>query len=786
MRFLVPAVALLAGLAFPQDPQVQGPLVQVPFEKVRLDSPFWARRQETNRTVTIPSLLDKLEQKGYVRNFELAATTARGGHVGGPAADAEVYKVLEAIGHVLATRSATALEARADAIIELIAGAQKKDGYIHTYVTLETPGARWKNCRENRELFCGGHLIEAGLAYSRSTGKKKLLDVAIAFADLVEDTFHEDGVLDPPGHQGIELALVKLRKRTGNDDYLWLADDLLSRRGEREGRELWGQEYQDVLPIRQQFGVSGSALRSLYMFNGMIEEYGATGEYALMASLLNCWRDVTQKRMYVTGGVGNSAATEGFTEPYDLPNGTAFCETAAAVEMARWNRRMLSLTRQAAFADVEEQVLYNALAVGMGLNGKTFFHENPLLSVGGLERKPWHEDPRGATQLARFLPTVAEGMYAHDEDEIYVCHYAAGEAELQMGAGKVRLIQETDYPWDGKIKLTVVPEKPMKLMIHTRVPIWCPETFTAGIDDAISDIKLNRGDDPGTWTAWERTWTRDTVLTLEFPMTPERVYADERVAANSGRVALRRGPLVFALEGVDNGNYARHVYLPRESPLADRWEEKLFGGTMAILADGYSVFEQDNQRKVRDHDLYAIPYHLWGNRGPNELVVWIPEGKELAELPGESQRVIREDVTMRASHCYRGDSLAAIADGALPKSSADLNVSRMTFRDHVGSKEWLQYTFDRERLIDTVKVYWADDVSVGGTCRTPRKWKLYWLREGEWLPCRPAEGSFFWNTPNTHNEVKFEAVRTTSLRLELELREGYSAGCYEWEVIDVP
>ncbi|MCZ6596427.1 MAG: glycoside hydrolase family 127 protein, partial [Planctomycetota bacterium] len=339
---------LLAALALPvaaQDPEVQPPLVPVPFEKVRFTPGFWKQRLAKNRETTVPLVLEQCEVTGRIANFDLAARGERKGHTGHSWDDADVYRSLEAVAHTLASKQDAALSGRADAIIERIAAAQDENGYLNTYVMVERPGARWDDIKDGYELFCAGHLIEAGIAYAQATGKRALLDVAIRLADHIDSTFGPEGRGDPPGHQEIELALAQLHAHTGEERYLRRAEYFLERRGERDERELWGPDYQDVLPVRRQFGVSGDAVRTMYQLCGMADVYAATRDYGWLAPLINCWRDVTEKRMYVTGAVGNSAKTKGFTEPFDLPNESAWCETCASIGMAMWQQRMLLQTR---------------------------------------------------------------------------------------------------------------------------------------------------------------------------------------------------------------------------------------------------------------------------------------------------------------------------------------------------------------------------------------------------------------------------------------------------------
>lgn len=774
MSLLFSLLALPVWASVPPQ-QVQAPLVLVPAERVRVEAPFWVTRQTAYRQTALPALLDRVEQGGYLANFDLVSARAKEGHVGGPEADATVYESIEAVALAIRQTGDDALRVRVEAWFERIAAAQEKDGYLQTYLQVSKPGARFDDARHNRELFCLGRLIDAALSWEQSTGDDSLLEVALAWAGRCDEAFQPDGVVDPPGRPGVEGSLVRLFRRTQNEDWLWFADDLITRRGSAEGRRPWGLELQDGIPARKLFNATGDAMGLVSLHRGMADEFAATGEYALLAAGLNGWRELCGKRMYITGGVG-SEPTGQLLDPFELPHNLARCEPAVAVELALWSRRLRGLTRQAAFADMEEVVVYNALAAGLGLGGEGTLEACPMESTGGLVRRPWHPDPRSVTALARFLPVLAEGAYAGDEDEIYVAHYLAGNATLLLAQGEVTLTQTTDYPWSGDVKIHVQPEKPMRFTLHVRVPAWVPDRLSAGIDDSVSDLKIDRGDEPGMWLSWEREWVGGEVLTLGFPMEPERVTADLRVAACAGRVALRRGPLIYAVESVDNAGQARSLALPPDSSLTAEWEEDLLGGAMVLRADA----QARGTDGAAPHRLTAIPFALIANREPGPHAVWLPEQIEGAQRAGEvSERV--EGATLRASQCHRLDSLSALVDGQAPKRSEDPNAPRMTFRPRAGTSEWLQIDFDEPVKVAGVRVFWvADDMEYG--CSTPRSWRLFWRDEDRWVRCVLKEGSFFWNTANRFCEVGLETIRTRSLRMELQLRPDRSAGLFEWEI----
>ena len=337
------------------------------------------------------------------------------------------------------------------------------------------------------------------------------------------------------------------------------------------------------------------------------------------------------------------------------------------------------------------------------------------------------------------------------------------------------MIQKTNYPWDGRVEVRIRPEKPMRLTVHARVPAWVQGSFEAGVDDAVSEVSVDRGDDPGTWVNWQRLWTGEETLILNFPMPVERVRADERVAAAAGRVALRRGPLVFALEGVDNDGHTRDVVLDPGAEVEAAFDSQLLGGAMAL---GFSGRIPGDGGTFVPRPIRAIPYALWGNRGPSNLTVWLPESPDGAAL--DDAVIARAGgVTLRASHCYRADDLASILDGVVPKSSSDPTHPRMTFRPRRGGEEWLELEFEAPRLIERLSVYWVADKAKNGL-RAPRSWRVLWDNGGSWLPCRPTEGSSWLTSLDKPVEVSIEPVSTLRLRLELRQRSGYSAGLFAW------
>jgi len=448
---LVPALAawgICWGLA-PHTPGGQAPGAQArPAEplrslsltQVRIRDAFWSPRLQTNHSVTAWANLRQCERTGRIRNFAVAAGRQPGQHQGLLFDDSDVYKALEGIAYVLAVQPDPELEAQADAIIELIAAAQQPDGYLNTYYTLVKPQERWRNTAHGHEMYCAGHLIEAAIAYHQATGKTRLLDVARRFADHICDTFGPGKRIDVCGHEEIELALLKLYRHTGDKKYLEQARFFLETRGRGEQRKLFGEYAQDHKPIREQDEAVGHAVRAMYLYCAMADYAGLTGDRPLVGQLEKLWDDVTQRKMYLTGGIGSSANNEGFTRPYDLPNDAAYAETCAAIGLALWSQRMFLLTRQAKYADLVERLAYNGLLSGVSLSGDRFFYTNPLGSKTGTQRVPWFACACCPPNILRWLASLGERVYAHDDQAIYTLLYVAGEAEVPLAGGPVRIL----------------------------------------------------------------------------------------------------------------------------------------------------------------------------------------------------------------------------------------------------------------------------------------------------------------------------------------------------------
>lgn len=515
---------------------------QIDFSHVKINDNFWSPRLSKHVSATLPVCIDQIEnQTGRIRNFENAAK-GEGEHSGIFFDDSDVYKALEGMAYSLINNPDPELEKKADEWIDKFAAAQQPDGYINTFYTLTGLDKRWTNM-DKHEMYCAGHMIEAGVAYYQATGKRKLLDVCIRMTDHMMSQFGPGKRHWVPGHEEIELALVKLYQTTQEQKYLDFAYWLLEERG--HGHGTMGDEgkwnpvyYQDIVPVRQLTDISGHAVRCMYLYCGMADVAALKNDTGYIAAMDRLWDDVVHRNMYITGGVGSSHDNEGFTEDYDLPNLDAYCETCASVGMVLWNQRMNQLTGDSKYIDVLERSLYNGALAGISLGGDRFFYVNPLESKGDHHRQEWYGCACCPSQLSRFLPSIGNYIYASSDDALWVNLYIGNTGQIRIGETDILLTQETDYPWDGSVKLTISTSQPLEKEIRLRIPNWC-KTY----DLSINGKRINVSEEKGY--AVIKDWKSQDVIALDMDMPVEIVAADPHVKENFGKRAIQRGPLVY-------------------------------------------------------------------------------------------------------------------------------------------------------------------------------------------------------------------------------------------------
>jgi len=626
------------------------PVQPVPFTSVHVNDVFWAPRIEVNRTVTIPFAFKKCEETGRVHNFERTAETLQG-HPDAdrtpppyPFDDTDLYKVIEGASYALCVRPDKEMEAYLAMLIQKIGAAQESDGYLYSARTIDpahphkwSGSTRWSLEKvDSHELYDAGHLYEAAVAHYQATGNRALLDIALKTADLLDRTFGPGKQSIWPGHQITEMGLVKLYRVTGEPRYLNLARFLLDVRGP-DGSEGAGREYnQSHKKVTEQSEAVGHAVRATYMYSGIADVAALTGDQDYIRAIDRIWENVVGRKLYVTGGIGARGEGEAFGRDYELPNLTAYNETCAAIGNTYWNHRLFLLHGDARYVDVMERTLYNGLISGVSLDGMAFFYPNPLESAGDYKRQPWFGVACCPGNITRFLASFPGYMYAHEANTIFVNLFAAGTATIALADGRhVEIVQETRYPWDGAVRLTVTPDRPGPLTINVRIPGWAhdepvpsdlyrfAEKFKApvrlSVNGADVPVVLEKGYVPLT-----RTWAKGDVIALDLPMPVRRVLANDAVEADRGRVALQRGPIVFAAEGTDNpGGHVRNLEIADGTPLSAEFVPSLLNGVTVIKGRARAVTAgPTGARAEAEQPFMAIPYYAWANRGAGEMAVW--------------------------------------------------------------------------------------------------------------------------------------------------------------------
>ena len=582
-------------------------ITPVAFSQVKIEDSFWSPRLERHRTATLPVCIDQIEnQTGRIRNFENAAK-GRGEHSGIYFDDSDVYKALEGMAYSLQIHPDPELEAKCDEWIDKFAAAQQPDGYINTFFTLTGLENRWDNM-DKHEMYCAGHMTEAAVAYYYATGKRKLLDVSMKMADHMMSVFGPDKRHWVPGHEEIELALVKLYEATGEKKYLDFAGWLLDQRGHGYGshgkldRPWNALYYQDDVPVRELSTIAGHAVRAMYLYCGMADVAAYTGDTGLTDALDRLWDHVVLKNMYITGGIGQSARNEGITEDYDLPNLSAYCETCASVGMVFWNWRMNQFTGDAKYADVMERSMYNGALAGINLAGNLFFYVNPLESLGDHHRQEWYGCACCPSQICRFLPSIGNYIYGVSDEALWVNLYMGNTASMKVNGKDVTVTQETKYPWEGAVRLTLGLKGSVKTQVRLRIPGWCKQ-YAVSVNGKAVEPAVDKG-----YAVLDGKWKDGDVIDLALDMPVEVVEADPRVKEDVGKRAVQRGPLVYCIEEADNQTDFDAITIQPEAPWEAAFDADLLSGVV----------------KVTDGSTTYIPYYAWDNREAGKMKVWIP------------------------------------------------------------------------------------------------------------------------------------------------------------------
>ncbi len=622
-------------------------LKPLPFTNVALDDAFWAPRIAANRQRGLGAVFQQLQETGRIAAYNLdwkPGSSLPEPHVFW---DSDVAKWLEGACYSLMTHPDEILKTKVEDVVDRILSAQGDDGYINPHFTLIEPDARWSNLRDMHELYCAGHLIEAAIAHHRATGNPRFLNAMRRYADLIEHVFGPEPAQRHgyPGHEEIELALVKLYHHTHEQRYLNLARYFVEQRGssphyfdieaQERGEDpanYWAKTHaytQSHKPVREQKEVVGHAVRAMYLYSGIADLAAETNDASLKETLTSLWEDMAAHKLYITGGIGPSATNEGFTSHYDLPNPTAYAETCAAIGLVFWAHRMLRLSLDSRYSDVMERALYNGMLSGVSLKGDRFFYVNPLASDGAHHRQPFYACSCCPTNINRILPAIGEYLYSYSEEEIAIHLYIQSQARFSMNSIEVKLLQKTDYPWDGNVCIRCEVKKPLQFTLKFRKPGWCHEYNLYLNDENIThSCQMNKG-----YFSISREWHAGDELRLQWLMPTTKVYAHPDVQADIGRTALMRGPLVFCLEQIDQPVPLHRLYFDEGTSFDSRFEPGLLDGVITIHGLASTIDMSDWGQSLYRHSpplpkpvkFTAIPYYTWDNRQSGGMRVWFPE-----------------------------------------------------------------------------------------------------------------------------------------------------------------
>ena len=744
--------------------KVDEALNPVSFEKVTLNDNFWLPRLQIQKKTLVPFAMQKTESA--VENLRRTAAYRKGEKEEKliPLAlyvSSDLFKVMEGAAYLLKIEKDENLERRMDEIIDIIADAQADDGYLYEYHQvaewMRNPANKWgtghrpySNVLFGHELYNMGHMYEGAIAYYQATGKRKWLDVAEKSARHINKVFFEgdpaynDGkpVNQAPGHEEIELALIKMYRVTGDTLYLNMAKRFIDIRGvtfQTDGKNTRASDYaQQHLPVREQRTAVGHAVRATYLYSGMADVAAIAGDTTLIPALEAIWHDIVDKKMHITGGLGAVRNIEGFGPDYVLPNRDTYNETCSAVGNVLFNYRMFLMSGEAKYVDVAEVSLYNNVLAGVNLEGNLFFYVNPLESDGHKHfnvayggRKQWFGTACCPSNLARLIPQISGMIYSHTDDDIFCALYAGSDVEIPLKGGNVRLEQRTDYPFDGKIAINVTPaNENEEFTLWLRIPTWCGDSsFVAG--ELYSYADKAEGKATATingktvkesvidgFLPISRKWKSGDKVELSLPMSMRLSVADERVKADSNRVCITRGPLVFCAEEADNSFPVSQYFI------ADTEKQETMGAFTEGVMKNIPTIEIEADAATADAEhrakLKLIPYYAWNNRGDyKKMNVWF--ARDAATVRNSTAILADPFADVRASFTYSNDDETAIADGKQPANSADTSIPRWTSWPRLGVEQQIDITLKKRMSIKSIAVYWYDD---GKGVKLPVKWRV--------------------------------------------------------------
>lgn len=746
-------LALLGNAPLPPAPS-DYPLRPVRFRDVRVTDSFWRPRMEANREVALRYCFDRFENDS---GFSLS-------------------KLIEAAAYMLDERPDPALAAYVE---------RRVDGLLATLdERVEAP---------EDSVRVSGHVLEAAAVYPEVTGNPDLLDAVVRLADQMDDVYGPGKETYISGHQGLKMGLVALCRATGDERYWRLAKFFADERGKedypRSSQAAAEREYaQDHAPVVEQREAVGHAVRATFQYIAMTDIAALTGDPAYDQAVHRIWEDQTYRKTYLTGGIGSVRYHEKYGEPYELPNFSAWHETCASYGNAVWNHRLALLNRDARYADLLERVLYNSILVGVSLSGDRFFYQNILKCFGDYRRFEWINVPCCPPNVVRMIASVGDYIYATEPETggLYVNLFVDSDAQVEAGGQPVRVRQETRYPWEGNVRFRIDPEggRGADFPLHIRMPGWTRNEVMPGDLYRFADVDAGRpvlrvNGEPVSaqpergWAVVERMWRPGDVVELDLPIPVRKVHARPEVEDDRGRVALQRGPLVYAAEWPENDGRVHRIVVPEGAAFTSEFRPDLLEGVEVIRGRVEAITEDGGggPAPTEPHELIAIPWYAWANRGMGEMAVWLAREPGKAWLPpSPPPPIARVETSGGVPRVWTGyndmnDALSAIYDGREPLSSADASHRFFRMRPPVGERAWVVYEFEEPVRVSSSRVYFYDDKRF---CRLPDSWRLLYRQDGEWTPVAPR-GEYRVD-PDRWAELEFEPVVADAVRLEVEPR----------------
>nr|HPR33441.1 glycoside hydrolase family 127 protein [Prolixibacteraceae bacterium] len=700
-------------------------------------------------------------------------------------------KVIEGASYALAVQYDPALDAYLDSVIALIAGAQEPDGYLYTSITNKCERLRpWygagKWARLNsHELYNCGHLYEAAVAHYQATGKRSLLEIALKNADLIDQVFGpgEGQKKVPSGHPIVEMALVKLFKITGEERYLNLARFFVEETGKCTDGHMPNPYSQDHMPIVDQDEAVGHAVRLGYLYSGVTDVASLMNDTALMLASKRVWENVVSKKLYLTGGIGALAQGEGFGPNYVLPNMTSYCETCASIANVYWNYRLFLNDADSRYYDVLERTLYNGLISGVSLSGDKFFYDNPLESNHTHERAPWFGCACCPGNVTRFMASIPGYVYAISGNTLLVNLYVGNTAEIHLGNDTLCVSQKTRYPWDGKVILTIDNPGRGEMDIRLRIPGWASGQavpsdlygFTKNTNTQVTfrvNGKKYRPAIVNGYACFRAQWEKGDRIEMVLPMEIQKIVAQDYVDADRGKIAYQRGPVVYCFEDKDNNDDGMFsTWIEPNAQAVSTYENDLLGGVETFTVPGYRM----NAGIPDTVTLKAIPYYAWNNRGPANMLVWVPSSREFIC----SDHAFGKEKDAEPDGSF--DFVIGLNDGFEPHRSNDIDKPYYTWWHKNDPSNWVEYRFEKPVALTQSKVYWLELDHYEGNYRMPASWDLQYKNEnGEWENVKTKDR--YTTAPDQYNALQFEEVITSALRLNAHFQTGCSAGILEWKV----